>query len=98
MTGIVRVDLDSHAGHNDNKESTPFHKTAYREGSATVFINTKPVVRQGDKTYCGDSAAEVSETVYVDSKPVHRQGDATSGHSRFAATIAETGSDTVFAD
>tara|TARA_R110000782_G_scaffold5665_3_gene19652 strand:- start:44 stop:340 length:297 start_codon:yes stop_codon:yes gene_type:complete len=98
MTGIVRVDLDSHAGHNDNKESTPFHKTAYREGSATVFINKKPVVRLGDKTYCGDPAKEVSGTVYVDSKPVHRQGDATAGHSGFVPTIAETGSDTVFAD
>lgn len=97
MPGIVRVDLDSHVGH-DSPSPAPFHKTAYAEGSSTVFINNKRVVRKDDKTYCGDPAVGASGTVFVDGKPVHRQGDATDGHASWVANSAETGSDTVFAD
>ena len=97
MTGIVRVDLDSHKGH-DSPTPSPFHKSKYAEGSPTVQINNKRVVRKGDKTYCGDPAEGASSTVFVDGIPVHRQGDATKGHGSFVANSAETGSDTVFAD
>lgn len=97
MPGIVRVDLDSHVGH-ESPSPAPFHKSAYAEGSSTVFINNKRVVRKGDKTYCGDPAEGASGTVYIDGIPVHRQGDATAGHASWVPNSAETGSDTVFAD
>lgn len=97
MPGIVRVDLDEHAGH-ESTSPAPFHKTKYAEGSATVFIDTKRVVRQGDKTYCGDPATGASGTVFVDGKPVHRKGDATGGHGSWVENSASTGSGAVFAD
>ena len=90
MTGIVRAGVDEHAGH-----SNPFgawHKTKYKTGSPNVFVNDAPAVRVGDKTECGDVAAEGSSSVFVNGRPVHRIGDATAGHDDFFPTTAETGS------
>ena len=97
MPGIVRVDSDSHAGHA-SPTPAPFHKSAYAEGSPTVFVNEKRAVRKGDKTYCGDPAKGASGTVFIDNIPVHRNTDATSGHGSFVPNSAASGSTNVFAD
>jgi uncharacterized Zn-binding protein involved in type VI secretion len=97
MPGIVRKELDKHIGHA-SQTPNPFHQTAYNEGSPTVFVNSKPTVRIGDKTSCGDPAKDGSPTVFVNSIKAHRQGDATEGHDSWSPTSAETGSSNVFAN
>ena len=88
--GIVRAGEDSHAGHFN-----PFgawHKTKYVTGSPDVFVNGHPAVRVGDKTECGDVAAQGSASVFINNLAAHRIGDATTGHDDFFPTVAETGS------
>lgn len=97
MPGIVRVETDSHVGHASPTPS-PFHKTAYEEGSDDVFVNGKPAVRKGDKTVCGDPAVGCSDNVYVNNILVHRKDDATGGHGSWIPNKAETGSGNVFAN
>lgn len=97
MPGIVRKDTDSHVGHASPTPS-PFHKTNYAEGSANVFVNTKPAVRIGDKTSCGDPATAGSPSVFVNGIAVHRKGDATGGHGSWVPNSAQTGSANVFAN
>ena len=97
MPGIVRVETDSHVGHASPTPS-PFHKTAYEEGSDDVFVNGKPAVRKGDKTVCGDPAVGCSDNVYVNDILVHRKDDATGGHGSWIPNKAETGSGNVFAN
>jgi uncharacterized Zn-binding protein involved in type VI secretion len=97
MPGVVRVNADSHVGH-DSSTPAPFHKTNYNTGSPDVYVEDEKVVRKGDTTVCGDPAEGHSPTVYANGIPVHRKDDATKGHGSFVANKAQTGSTTVFAD
>jgi uncharacterized Zn-binding protein involved in type VI secretion len=97
MPGIVRVSSDSHVGHASPTPS-PFHKTNYAVGSPDVFVNTKPAVRKGDTTGCGDPAVGTSPDVYVNGILVHRKGDGTGGHGTWVPNSAATGSEDVFAN
>jgi|SaaInlV_130m_DNA_3_1039695.scaffolds.fasta_scaffold10561_2 uncharacterized Zn-binding protein involved in type VI secretion len=108
MTGIVRVELDKHAGHA-SKTPNPHHQYAYATGSTNVLTNNKHTVRIGDTVNkpedadddlpsCGDPAAAGSKNVHINNIAVHRKGDATKGHDSWPANSAETGSGNVFAN
>lgn len=97
MPGVVRTNKDSHVGHA-SPTPAPKHKTAYASGASKVFVEDEKVVREGDKTYCGDPAVGKSPNVWAEDKQVHRKDDATGGHGSFVANKAETGSTTVFAN
>jgi len=97
MPAVVRKETDSHVGHA-SPSPNPFHKTNYAEGSPNVNVNTKPAVRIGDKTSCGDPATAGSPTVFVNGIAVHRKDDATGGHGSWVPNKAATGSDNVFAN
>lgn len=97
MPAVVRVGSDTHIGHA-SPTPNPFHKTAYASGSSDVFTNSKPTVRVGDVTGCGDPATSGSPTVFVNSIPVHRKGDSTGGHGSWPGNAASSGSGNVFAN
>ena len=96
MPGLVKVG-DSHAGHASPTPS-PRHKTTYAEGSHNVNVNGSPAVRIGDKTGCGDPAADGSPNVYVNTIKVHRLNDPTGGHGSWVPNSAATSSTNVFAN
>ena len=96
MAEVTRVGTDSHVGHASPTPS-PFHQTAYAEGSANVFTNDAKTVRIGDKTSCGDPATAGSSTVFVNGIKVHRKGDATGGHGSWVPNASNSGSSNVFA-
>tara|TARA_B110000459_G_scaffold123659_1_gene136009 strand:+ start:360 stop:650 length:291 start_codon:yes stop_codon:yes gene_type:complete len=90
MPGIVRANVDTHEGHDAPRN--PFHKTAYKEPDIKVFANGQQVIREGDTTDCGDKAVGNVSTVFAGGKPVHCIDHATSGHGKFGANKAKTGS------
>jgi len=96
MAEVTRVGTDSHVGHASPTPS-PFHQTAYAEGSPNVFTNGAKTVRIGDKTSCGDPATAGSSTVFVNGIKVHRKGDATGGHGSWVPNASNSGSSNVFA-
>ena len=96
MPGIVKVG-DSHAGHA-SPTPNPKHTTTYAEGSHNVNVNGSPAVRIGDKTGCGDPAADGSPNVYVNTIKVHRLNDPTGGHGSWVPNNAATSSIDVFAN
>lgn len=93
---ITRRLADKHIGHK-SRTPNPFHKTAYSDGSPDVFVNGKGVVRIGDKTFCGDPAAEGSSTVFANGIPVHRMMDKTKGHGSWVPNASSSGSNDTFA-
>lgn len=97
MPGIVRVGLDSHAGHASPTPS-PFHRTSYAQGSPDVYVNGAKAVRVGDSTGCGDPASGGSPNVYVNNIKVHRLGDGTGGHGSWVPNSAASSSQNVFAN
>jgi hypothetical protein len=96
MPGIVRED-DLHVGHA-SATPNPFHRTTYKHSQTTVFINSKLVIVEGDRTGCGDPAVGTSPNVYVGGIKVHRLGDATGGHGSWSPNSASTASGNVFAN
>ena len=96
MAEVTRLGTDSHVGHASPTPS-PFHQTAYAEGSANVLTNGAKTVRIGDKTSCGDPATAGSSTVFVNGIKVHRKGDATGGHGSWVPNASNSGSSNVFA-
>ena len=97
MPGVVRADVDKHIGHISTTPN-PFHQFPYVAGQRSVFANNKPVIRQGDKTRCGDPATAGSDNVFAEGSPVHRIGDSTGGHGTFVANAAGSGSGNVKAN
>lgn len=97
MPAVVRKGVDRHVGHA-SPTPNPFHQTVYASGSPNVFVNSKSVVRIGDKTSCGDPATSGSPNVFVNSIAVHRKGDSTGGHASWPGNSASTGSGNVFAN
>ena len=97
MPEVVRIDIDTHEGH-ESPSPGPYHQTSYNEGSPDVFTNNEATVRVGDTTVCGDPADEGSDTVFINNIPVHRKGDATGGHGSWVPNAAKTGSENVFAN
>ena len=97
MPGIVRANADKHVGHA-SPSPNPFHQTAYAEPGIKVFANGEQVIRQGDKTKCGDPAVGSAANVYAEGKLVHLKGDATGGHESWVANKAVSGSPDVFVD
>jgi len=91
MPGIVRTNLDFHAGHASPTPG-PFHQTAYAVGSSNVKANQEQVVRINDTTSCGDPAVQGSPNVFANNIPVHRNSDATGGHGSWVPNSAATGS------
>ncbi len=84
-------------GHNHAPPETPGKLVS---GSDKVFVNGKPVVRQGDRGYssqcCGsigeiEVTQDVSERVFVDGKPAAMEGSGTS-HCGMGAGEIESGS------
>ncbi|BET28548.1 MULTISPECIES: PAAR domain-containing protein [Wolbachia] len=61
-------------------------------GSRDVFINGRPVCRQGDNFSEGKVMTQGSKAVFVNGKAIARTGDLIS-----CGAIAEEGSDNVFA-
>lgn len=96
MAEVTRVSKDKHVGHASPTPS-PFHQTAYSQGSPNVFTNNAKTVRKGDKTSCGDPATGCSATVFVNNKGVHRKGDGTGGHGSWVPNKSASGSPNVFA-
>lgn len=96
MPGIVREN-DSHIGHA-SPTPNPFHSTVYIASQATVFINGRLAIVEGDSTACGDPVVGTSPNVYVGGLPVHRLGDATGGHDSWVPNAAGTASGDVFAN
>jgi|TARA_B110000977_G_scaffold44409_1_gene60311 hypothetical protein len=90
MPGIVRANVDTHVGHKARRN--PFHKTPYVAPGISVFANGEQVIRKDDKTLCGDKAVGNVSTVFAEGKPVHCIDHATSGHGKFGANKAKTGS------
>ena len=91
MAEVVRANVDTHEGH-DSDSPAPFHKTAYKEPGIKVFANGEQLIREGDTTDCGDKAVGNVSTVFAGGKPVHCIDHATSGHGKFGANKAKTGS------
>jgi len=97
MPGIVRANADKHVGHA-SPSPNPFHQTAYAEPGIKVFANGEQVIRQGDKTKCGDPAVGSAANVYAEGKLVHLKGDATGGHESWVPNKAASGSSDVLVD
>lgn len=62
VDGIAVVTVDCHWATHCCKSC---HDGVSSEGSATVFVNGKPKVRQGDAISCGSHADQCSETVFA---------------------------------
>ena len=72
-------------------------------GSPTVFVNNKPVHRQGDSGSCNCPHGGVytstngSSSVFVENKPITRIGDTTNCNNCGQSGSHSTGSNNVFA-
>jgi hypothetical protein len=104
MLGIVRAGIDKNVGHASPCPN-PFHQGVYKSGlNSKVYIQGKLAIVKGDSmSGCDDIAVGGSSKVFIQGIGAHRRTDATSGHDLtgcpgpFAANLALSGSDKVFA-
>jgi len=97
MLGVVRANVDSHAGHF-SLTPNPFHRTAYvASNNSKVFVEGELAIVDGDSTVCGDPVVGKSARVFVMGKGVHRLGDSTGGHDSWVPNFAASASGKVFA-
>lgn len=97
MPGVVRAEIDKHAGHASSTPN-PYHQTAYvASTNSKVYVEDKLAIVDGDSTGCGDPVVGKSTKVFAMGKGVHRRGDATGGHGSWVPNSAATASTKVYA-